>query len=44
MLYNNAAKIFGASYIKSMYDDYNDLYVVYTGSSMLEIVHRFNMF
>lgn len=29
-----------ASYIKSMYDDYNDLYVVYTGSSMLEITER----
>ncbi len=29
-----------ASYIKSMYDDYNDLYVVYTGSSMLEITHH----
>lgn len=29
-----------ASYIKSMYDDYNDLHVVYTGSSMLEIALR----
>lgn len=29
-----------ASYIKSMYDDYNDLHVVYTGSSMLEIAMR----
>ena len=29
-----------ASYIKSMYDDYNDLYVVYTGSSMLEIAQK----
>lgn len=28
------------SYIKSMYDDYNDLHVVYTGSSMLEIAQR----
>ena len=27
-------------YIKSMYDDYKDLHVVYTGSSMLEIAHR----
>jgi len=29
-----------ANYIKSMYDDYNDLHVVYTGSSMLEIAQR----
>jgi len=29
-----------ASYIKGMYDDYNDLHVVYTGSSMLEISQR----
>ena len=29
-----------ANYIKGMYDDYNDLYVVYTGSSMLEISQR----
>lgn len=29
-----------ASYIKSMYDDYNDLYVVYTGSSMLDITEH----
>ena len=29
-----------AGYIKSMYDDYNDLHVVYTGSSMLEIAQR----
>jgi len=29
-----------ASYIKSMYDDYNDLHVVYTGSSMLEITQH----
>lgn len=29
-----------ATYIKSMYDDYNDLHVVYTGSSMLEIAMR----
>lgn len=27
-------------YIKNMYDDYKDLHVVYTGSSMLEIAHR----
>lgn len=29
-----------ASYIKSMYDDYNDLHVVYTGSSMLDITQH----
>lgn len=29
-----------ASYIKSLYDDYNNLHVVYTGSSMLEIAQH----
>ena len=28
------------NYIKSFYDDYSDLHVVYTGSSMLDIAHH----